>query len=218
MRAKGNPDFKGAVPGGVLLVVEGVDGAGKSSVLKALGDYCEREGFEWLASREPTDGPTGKKIRASAQSGRLSLAEELDLFLQDRREHVSELIRPALERGVVVLLDRYYFSNAAYQGARGGSPEKILATNEMFAPQPDLVLLLDCSPEVSLERIRKRGSVPDEFERIESLEAVRRIFLSIQRPFFKRVDASREADFVARECEAYLQSTIEEKRRMGAAR
>lgn len=207
-----------STPGGLLLVVEGVDGAGKSSVLKALGAYCEREGLDWLASREPTDGPTGKRIRASAQSGRLSLAEELDLFLQDRREHVSELIRPALERGAVVLLDRYYFSNAAYQGARGASPEEILATNERFAPQPDLVLLLDCSPEVSLERIRKRGSVPDEFERLESLEAVRRIFLAMERPFFKRVDASREADLVAKECEAHLQSTIQEKRRTGGVR
>ncbi len=196
------------VAGGVLVVVEGVDGAGKSTVLRRLVEFCEARHLRCVLSREPTDGPWGKRIRGTAETGRLPLAEELELFIRDRKEHVESLILPEMARGAVVLLDRYYFSTAAYQGARGANPEEVLAANEQFAPEPDLVLLLDCAPEVTLERIRKRGSVPDEFERQEALEAVRRIFLSIKRPFIRVVDASAVAETVAEKCESLLEEIL----------
>jgi dTMP kinase len=200
------------VSGGFLLAVEGVDGAGKSTVLQALEQFCRDESWAWVRSREPTDGPYGKRLRESAQSGRGSLAEELEWFLADRREHVEGLIAPALAQGRVVLLDRYYFSNAAYQGARGADPTEVLRRNELFAPPPDLVLLLDCPAEVSLERIRRRGSVPDEFERREALEAVRSIFCSIRRPFIRVVRAEAPESVVARECVAHLRAALAQKR------
>jgi dTMP kinase len=128
------------------------------------------------------------------------LAEELELFEADRQQHVDELIVPALERGEWVVLDRYYFSTAAYQGARGANPEEILSRNERFATAPDLVLLLDCAPEVSLERVRARGDVANEFERRDALERVRNIFLSIHRPFIRRIDASMSPDAVFCAC------------------
>ena len=196
---------------GLLVVVEGVDGAGKSTVLRHLGDHCKKRGVSVRASREPTDGPHGKRLRASASEGRLPLDAELDLFVRDRREHVEELIAPALERGEMVLLDRYYLSTAAYQGARGADPEEVLKLNEAFAPAPDLVLLLDCEPTLSLERIRARGGGTDAFERLEALEAVRQIFLSIQRPWIRRVDASESSERVGAECVRLLEALLLER-------
>jgi dTMP kinase len=187
---------------GWLVVVEGIDGAGKSTVLRGLAALCAERGLEWVSSGEPTRGPWGMKLRQSMTEGRLSLDEELDLFLKDRAEHVAGLIRPALAAGKVVLLDRYYLSTAAYQGARGADPEKILETNENFAPKPDLVLLLDFDPAGGLERIRARGDAPNTFEEAEQLCAVRRIFLGLQRPFIRRVDASRPAERVLADCRA----------------
>lgn len=196
------------VKNGFLVVVEGVDGAGKSTVLKRLATHCRERRFLHVSSREPTDGPFGKTLRASATTGRLSLQEELELFIQDRRQHVDELIRPSLEAGSIVLLDRYYFSTAAYQGARGADPDLILARNEEFAPPPNLLLLLDCPPSCTLERVKARGDVPNEFERREALEAVRRIFLSIRRPFIRVVDASQGAETVAENCVRILEEML----------
>ena len=128
---------------GFLLVLEGIDGAGKSTLQRQLAAWCRERGRTVVTSREPTDGPHGTALRQSAKTGRLSPEAELDLFLKDRAEHAAILIRPALARGEIVVLDRYYFSTAAYQGARGLDVPAIIAANEEFAPIPDLVLLLD---------------------------------------------------------------------------
>lgn len=200
--------MNGILRSGFLVVVEGVDGAGKSTVLKHLKARCEAAGREVVASREPTNGPHGRRLRESAVQGRLPLEDELELFILDRRSHVEEMIAPALARGAVVLLDRYYLSTAAYQGARGADPEEVLRLNEAFAPRPDLVLLLDLDPNLSLERIRSRGEGVDAFERLEALQAVRDIFLSIKRPFIQVVDASGPAEFVASECARLLEKTM----------
>jgi dTMP kinase len=159
-------------------------------------------------SREPTDGPYGRALRESARSGRHDPERELDLFLKDRLEHVETVIRPALARGEVVVLDRYYFSTAAYQGARGLDPNEIIKANEAFAPLPDLVLLLDLDPTAGHERIGARGGSPDGFEGAAYLAEVRRIFLSFDRPFIRRVDATRSTDVVAHECETLLASAL----------
>ena len=193
---------------GWLVVVEGIDGAGKSTVLRGLAARCAERALLSVTSGEPTRGPWGMKLRQSMTAGRLSLDEELDLFLKDRAEHVATLIRPALAAGKVVLLDRYYLSTAAYQGARGADPAEILAANEKFAPQPDLVLLLDFDPAGGLERIRARGDAPNTFEEAEQLRAVRRIFLGLQRPFIRRVDASRPAEEVLADCRAEFEKLL----------
>jgi dTMP kinase len=141
------------------------------------------------------------------------LEEELDLFVRDRRQHVQELLLPVLNRGGLVLLDRYYFSNAAYQGARGADPDAVLALNESFAPVPDLVLLLDCDPLVALERIKRRGGVADEFEKLEALQAVRGIFLALRRSFVRVVDAGRPAEEVGAECAAAVTALLSGRNR-----
>ncbi len=137
--------------------------------------FGEERGVACVTSREPTNGPAGRALRESATHGRLSLEEELELFCRDRAEHVEQVIRPALAAGKIVLLDRYYLSTAAYQGARGADPAAIIARNEEFAPRPDLVLLLDVDPGSGLGRVRGRGDVPDAFEREDALREVRRI-------------------------------------------
>jgi dTMP kinase len=193
---------------GLLVVLEGIDGVGKSSALRAVRAASEGSGRELVSSREPTDGPWGRRLRKSATLGRLSPEEELELFVRDRRQHVEELLQPALARGALLLLDRYYFSTAAYQGARGADPEAVLSLNEAFAPVPDLVLLLDCDPLVSLERVKMRGGAADEFEKLEELQAVRRIFLSLRRPFIRLIDASRPSEVVGAECGAAVSALL----------
>ena len=193
---------------GWLVVVEGIDGAGKSTVVRSLAEHCAARGFACVTSAEPTRGPWGMKLRQSMKEGRLSLDEELGLFLKDRAEHVEQVIRPALAAGKVVLLDRYYLSTAAYQGARGADPGTILEMNERFAPQPDLVLLLDFDPDGGIARIRARGDAPNTFEESEQLRAVRKIFLGLERPFIRRVDASLPAEEVLTRCQAEFDALI----------
>ena len=111
-----------ATPPGLLIVIEGIDGTGKSTHARRLAEWMEMKGRHPVVSREPTDRPWGRKLRDSAASGRLSPQEELDCFLRDRSQHVEELIAPSLAAGRDVILDRYYFSTMAYQGARGFDP------------------------------------------------------------------------------------------------
>ena len=189
---------------GKLIVLEGIDGTGKSTLIRRLAAHCLAHGIDCLVSGEPTHGQWGRRLRESARSGRLELKEELELFIKDRTEHVEQVIRPARAAGQVVLLDRYYFSTAAYQGARGADPEKILAANEQFAPIPDLVLLLDLPPNIAMTRITHRGDEPDAFEALEYQEKVRRIFLSIRRPMIRVIDAARDLEAVWRDCYAHF--------------
>ena len=175
---------------GLFIVIEGIDGTGKSTQSKRLAEWFRSRGREVVLSREPTDGPWGKKLRESATTGRLSAEEELEFFLNDRREHVEMSIKPALAEGKVVILDRYYFSTMAYQGARGFDPAEIRRRNEAFAPQPDLLLILELSVESAHGRIGARGDTANEFEQRDTLTRCREIFLSLRdEPFACVIDA-----------------------------
>ena len=174
-------------PRGLFLVIEGIDGTGKSTQAQRLAEWLRELGREVVTSREPTDGPWGRKLRESAATGRLSPEDELEYFLRDRRQHVEEVIAPALAAGKVVILDRYYFSTMAYQGARGFDPAEIRRRNEEFAPVPDLLLVLDLEVDVALERIGARGDTANEFEKRDSLQKCREVFLSLAGEPFVRV-------------------------------
>lgn len=175
---------------GLFIVIEGIDGTGKSTQAKRLGAWFESRGREVVLGREPTDGPWGRKLRESAATDRLAPEEELEYFLKDRRQHVDEVIAPSLAEGKVVILDRYYFSTMAYQGARGFDPVEIRSRNEAFAPVPDILLILDLDVDRALERIGVRGDTANEFEKRENLERCREIFLSLSREPFTRVISS----------------------------
>ena len=184
---------------GILIVVEGIDGAGKSTQVRRIAEALKSAGEDVVLSREPTDGPWGRKLRESQTTGRMSLDEELTAFLEDRREHVRDVILPALARGAIVILDRYYFSTMAYQGIRGADVAQIRRDNESFAPKPDVVLLVDFDPQTALRRIEQsRGDVPNTFERLDALQAIRKVFLETAAtdPTFRIVDGNGSPDAV----------------------
>jgi dTMP kinase len=187
------------------VVFEGIDGTGKSTQVRLLQQALEQAGETPVVSREPTDGPWGRRIRESATTGRMPVSEELAAFIRDRTGHVNELILPALRRGRIVILDRYYYSTIAYQGARGADPVRIQAEMEERFPKPDVVFLLDMDPVTAVQRIaRHRREDPNEFERLEGLERVRSIFHSLQDDRIVRIDAGQPEGEVHRQIVAML--------------
>ena len=172
---------------GFLVAIEGIDGAGKTTQVRLLAQRMTEKGFEVVASKEPTNGIWGQVLRRSATEGRLPAEEELEMFIRDRREHVETLIRPALNRQAVVIVDRYYFSNIAYQSLRGGDVATIRTRNEEFAPVPDLLVVLDLDPALSVERIEARegGGGRNHFEHVHLLEQSRAVFLRCVREYPK---------------------------------
>ena len=195
---------------GLLIVFEGLDGAGKTTQLGLLYDYLSGQGHDVVRLREPTDGPWGQKLRRLMVHGRGDVTPdtELEWFLNDRREHVDQRIRPALNRKQIVLLDRYYFSTLAYQGALGCDPQSIRARNEAFAPPPDLLLLLDLPPEVGWRRLKQRG-MPSHFERLDYLERVADIFDAMDFPYLRRIPADREPAAVQSQVRREVQELLQ---------
>jgi len=184
---------------GCLISIEGIDGAGKSTQIKMLGDWFRAYGIDAVILKEPTEGPYGREIRENATAHRhTSPQEEMRLFMMDRREDVTKNILPALKACKVVVMDRYYQSNMAYQGARGLDPWQIEAENEQFSPVPDLVIVLDIDPASGLSRITNtRKTALDAFEKEDYLRKVREIFLAIGRkPNGVIIDAERQPEVV----------------------
>ena len=183
--------------GGLLIVFEGLDGAGKTTQIRLLDEHLRQESYDVVCLKEPTDGPWGEKIRHLAQHGRQGVppATELTWFLEDRRQDVEQNIRPALRRGQIVLLDRYYFSTIAYQGALGCEPETIRQRNEAFAPPPDLLFLLEISPARGLRRVQQDRE-PDSFERLDYLERVATLFARMSFPYLRRIPATLQVQAI----------------------
>ena len=137
-----------------LIVFEGIDGSGKTTLSRMFHAHLLKNGCAAVWLREPTDSPLGDRIRRTAQDyDSISIQEELELFIADRRWDVKENILPALAAGKSVVLDRYYYSNACYQGARGLDVQGILHANQEFAPEPDIVFLIDVEVDRALARI-----------------------------------------------------------------
>ncbi len=203
---------------GLLIIFEGIDGTGKSTQVRLLSEALRGAGCEVVTTFEPTDGPFGKKIRALF-SNRASLTreEELALFMDDRRWHVNELIVPALAAGKIVVSDRYYFSTAAYQGAAGLDPERIIADNEAFAPVPDCVLLLEAPVKLGRRRIEEsRLESPNDFEKEEGLQKVSAVFAAIKREYIHRIDASQSIEVVGQAVWALVSPLVAGRGRKGA--
>jgi dTMP kinase len=185
------------VKGGMFIVFEGIDGTGKSTQLHLLAESLKQLGYAVVSTREPTNGPYGRKIRELfVDRGTVSHDEELRLFIADRQQHVQEVIAPALAGGCVVLCDRYYLSTVAYQGANGFDPDFIMAQNKDF-PAPDLAIIFEIDPAHGIHRIRnQRNEHPNTFEEESNLRKVAAIFAAMQHGYIQRINAEDTIDSV----------------------
>ncbi len=198
---------------GLLVAFEGVDGAGKTTQATRLLERLQAMGFEAILTKEPTDSEYGRRIRQIAREGRIGITaeEELDLFLKDRQLDVTETLEPVLKRGGIVLMDRYYFSNIAYQGALGLDPQHIQKVNEERFPTPDLTLLFVIAPEDSTRRIAegREGGTNLGYEKLDFLKQVEAVYESIQSPGLTRIDATRSLDAVSEQIWTALAPLLE---------
>ncbi len=193
----------------MLIAVEGIDGAGKTTISRFIAELLEKRGFRVKVFKEPGSSEYGNKIRNSKE--RLSADEELELFLKDREIDVKENILPALKDGYAVVMDRYYFSNIAYQSARGIDGNRIREMNEKIAPKPDLTILLDVDAEIAIERVRKRGSLTP-FEKVEYLKKVRENFLKYADETIAVIDASKPLNEVKEEVRKVIEDFLKFKK------
>ena len=183
---------------GYLIALEGIDGTGKSTQCRLLVDYLKSRGFDVVSLREPTNGVWGQKIRKVLTEGRGDLApeEELQYFINDRKDDVEWNIAPSLALGKVVVIDRYYYSTAAYQGALGFDPKKIIEDNEAFAPRPDIVFIVQGSLDESFKRIEQGRDGFSSFEKRGYLEKVQGIFDMFAGNHIRRIDSDSSIDDV----------------------
>lgn len=198
------PTTSGAAAGGYFIAFEGGEGAGKSTQEGLLATALQERGHVVLRTREPGGTPAGEAIRnivLSPEYEGLDPRAEALLFAAARGEHVARVIRPALERGEVVICDRYLDSSVAYQGfGRELGPKRVRdlslwATRDLL---PDLTVVLDVDPQVGLARFAERDRL--EAEPLEYHQAVRAAFLSLAEQDPDRylvVDARREVDDIA---------------------
>ena len=171
---------------GKFFVFEGIDGSGKSTIVQKVADELRSKNIKVFITSEPTDNPVGTLLKKMLRKNTEPLTE-LFLFLADRVEHINE-IKNHLKNGEYILCDRYAYSSCAYQGSslathdlRPASKEPwqwILEIQTPFLLEPDKVFLLDITPELALERIKKRRSFT-HFEVLEFLKMVRDIYHKI---------------------------------------
>lgn len=155
---------------GFFITFEGGEGAGKSTQVRRLRDRLAAAGREVVTTREPGGSPGAEAIRGLLVTGeaqRWSPVTETLLINAARRDHVERVIGPALERGAIVLCDRFADSTRAYQGAGGGAPEGLITALEtavLCGLKPDLTLILDLPADAGLARAAGRGGAEARFE------------------------------------------------------
>ena len=158
---------------GKFIVFDSLDGSGQSTQMSFLRDFLVNKGFDVVTTKEPTtDSQAGRKVREILQKKIKSGSEDLqELFTQDRKEHLEKIITPALKAGKWVISDRYFFSTFAYGASDGLDMEKLIKMNDSFL-LPDRTFILKVSPKTCMERINKRGTKQELFEREEKLAKV----------------------------------------------
>lgn len=188
MTSLSSPSSPSSRPGrftdtGVFICFEGGEGGGKSTQSRLLRDALAADGYQVLLTFEPGDTPVGKEMRRivlSPETGALAHKTEFLLYLADKAEHIETLVQPALDRGEVVITDRYVDSTLAYQGAGraldAGELEEVArwATGDL---RPHLTVVLDLEPEAGLGRFEGRDRI--EGESLEFHQRVRRSFLDL---------------------------------------
>lgn len=174
-----------------------------------LAQWLRAEGYEALLTDEPTEGPIGKFIRKILNGEiRAPTSVEVNLFAADRMWHLGNIILPALKDGKIVISERYVCSSIVYQTARGASLSEVLTANE-FAPEPDLSILIDVPPEVSIRRMKMNKKL-DKFEKdLKLLKNVRIRYLQLVKTGKLRlVNGNLRADEVQSEIRKLVQPML----------
>ena len=206
---------------GMLISIEGGEGAGKSTVLHAVRDLLVDRGLDVVLTREPGGTACGEAIREILldPEGDPCAETELLLMFAARAQLVAEVIRPAIGRGEAVLTDRFTDASFAYQGGGRGIDMGLIAELERWAAgiKPDLTLLLDVGVSVGLARARSRGTAPDriENEQVEFFERVRAVYLAraaAEPERFRIIDASQAPDAVLDAVGSALNSWLDRPR------
>jgi dTMP kinase len=162
---------------GVFVVLDGIDGCGKSLHSKLLRDGLQARGFNAVRTWEPSESSVGKFIQTMLMTEKIHPIVEALLFAADRYQHLQAEILPSLQSGKIVVCDRYLHSSLAYQGAQG-IDESWIKTINNFAMKPDIAFYLDVPPSVGLGRIRRKKTV---LENMEIQEKVREKYLEFVR-------------------------------------
>ena len=171
---------------GLFIVVDGIDGSGKSEIIKMLHNYLfsKNKKYRLLTTREPTNGKYGNQIRKMLRNEKdpqSSSSKLMELFVKDREEHLKNTIEPFLKKSDehelnIVLCDRYYHSTIAFQGAQGLDINELIKKNGKFR-KPDITFILDAEPELALKRIEYREK--EKFEKLEFMKKIRTNFLKL---------------------------------------
>lgn len=205
--------------GGLFVTFEGIDGCGKSTQVAVAEKKLGGKGREVLVTREPGGTPVAERIRALVMDARHSeMADrcEVLLYLASRAQHVAEVIEPALQRGAVVLCDRFEDATFAYQGyGRGISLEELRRLNS-FATcgrRPDRTFVFDLDVEVAVSRLRGRNEAPDRLENSsrEFYERIREGYLALaasDSARFTVVDSQRTVEEIAVDVDATLAADL----------
>jgi dTMP kinase len=191
---------------GKFITFEGIDGAGKSTHIQFVGDLIKARGVELVSSREPGGTPLGEKLRELWLHESMHVETETLLVFASRREHIAQVIQPALERGAWVISDRFTDASFAYQGGgRGLSREKLEILAHWVHPQlePDLTILFDVPLEVARARLDATREL-DRFEREKAdfFNATRNEYLRRAAEFpqrFRVIDSTRSILDIQRE-------------------
>jgi dTMP kinase len=190
---------------GYFITFEGPDGAGKSTQIHLLNDYLKSKGWDTVVTREPGGTPIGEKIRSiilDVENRDMNPITEMFLYAAARAQHVSQVIKPALKQGKIVLCDRFVDSSIAYQGFGRELGVEMVEKVNRFALQgitPDITLLFDINPEKGLERSAMRHRGVDRLEE-EKLDFHRRVYegyVLLSRKYPERfhvIDASRKIE------------------------
>lgn len=191
---------------GIFIAVDGIDGSGKSEIVKMLHNYLfsKHKKYRLLTTREPTNGAYGKRIREmliKEKDPKRSGSKLMELFIKDRRQHLKNTIEPFLEKSSkhelnIALCDRYYYSTIAFQGAQGLDMEELIAKNRAFR-KPDIAFILDVEPRIALKRIEYRKK--EKFEQLNFMEKIRQNFLrlpNLLKDNIKIIDSSKPSKTV----------------------
>jgi dTMP kinase len=186
---------------GAFIVLEGIEGAGKSTAIRTVSDFLTESGRKVKHTREPGGTPLAEELRNAIKhewQEKVLPVTEIFVMYAARAQLVENVIRPALAEGTFVVGDRHDLSTVAYQGGGRGVELSVLRTARHMAIgdfRPDLTFLLDISPELGFERVRKRAEASDRFEneRLEFFRRVRQAYLdaAAEDSSIEVVDASR---------------------------